>query len=117
MAPLRRGVHRPLEDEANRIIRESLQGVTRHSEKADILTPWKDIDRHRREVYVPSGTPDPALRQGIFHRRINTARPDLNSREGLARGRKNGIGGTLAQHVQEHGLDTFNGYGFRDPDS
>lgn len=108
MPPLRRGIHKPLEDEANRILRESLKGVTRHSEKADILTPWKDLDRHRREVYVPSGTPDPSQRQGIFHRRINTARPDLNSREGISRGgRRLGIGGSLAQHVQDNGLGLF----------
>jgi hypothetical protein len=108
MAPLRHGVHRQLEDEANRLIRESLKDVTRHSEKADILTPWKDIDRHRREVYVPSGVPDPAHRQGIFHRRANLQRPDLNSRDGLARGRRLGIGGSLSQHVESNGLGLFN---------
>lgn len=101
MAPLRFGVHRQLEDEANRLIKESLKGVTRHSEKADILTPWKDLDRHRREVYVPSGVPDASQRQGMFHRALNSARPDLNSRDGISRGRRLGMGGSLTQHVAD----------------
>lgn len=87
--PLRRGVHRPLEDAADALIKQSLAGVTKHSEKADILTPWKEQERKRREVLVPSGTPDPSNRQGIFHRAINTTAPHLNSREGTAtRGRR-----------------------------
>lgn len=103
MAPLRRGVHRPLEEEANRLIRESLKGVTKYSEKSDILTPWKEAERHRREVYPASGVPDAALRKGMFHRRANPARPELNSRDGLARSRGSGIGGSLATWVQETG--------------
>lgn len=98
MPPLRRGVHRPLEDEANRLIRESLQGVTKHSAKADILTPWKEADRHRREVYTSNGTPDPAIRKGMFHRVLNPAYPELNSRDGIARAR-HGMG-SLASHVE-----------------
>lgn len=82
--PLRRGVHRPLEDAADALIKESLAGVTKHSDKADILTPWKEAERRRREVMVPSGVPDAANRQGIFHRVINTGAPHLNSREGTA---------------------------------
>lgn len=82
--PLRRGLHKPLEDAADRMLKESLAGVTRHSDKADILTPWKLQERQRREVMVPSGTPDASLRQGIFTRAINTASPHLNSRLGTA---------------------------------
>lgn len=101
MPPIRRGIHLPLEEEANRLIRESLQGVTKHSAKSDILTPWKEADRHRREVYVASGTPEPAVRRGMFHRALNTANPELNSRDGIARSRHRL--GTLATHVQEYG--------------
>lgn len=64
------------------MIRESLKGVTKHSDKADILTPWKEVDRRRREVYTPAGTPDAASRQGLFHRSANSSRPQLNSRPG-----------------------------------
>lgn len=90
MSMVRRGVHRPLEDEANRLIRESLKGVTKHSEKSDILTPWKEAERYRREVYVVAGTPDQSVRKGMFHRAVNAARPDLNSRDGVARPRATG---------------------------
>jgi hypothetical protein len=41
-------------------------------------------ERTRREVYVPSGTPDSMLRQGIFDRVMNPTSPHLNSREGTA---------------------------------
>jgi hypothetical protein len=75
-------VHKPLEEEADRILAEQLKGQTKHSEKADILTPWKLKDRRSREVYVTSGTPDAALRVGIFHRELSL--PRLNSRLGHA---------------------------------
>lgn len=91
MTSVRRGVHRPLEEEANRIIRESLKGVTKHSEKSDILTPWKEAERYRREVYVASGSPDQATRKGMFHRAANAARPELNSRDGVSRQRPSGM--------------------------
>lgn len=89
--PLRRGVHAALEAEANRLIKESLAGVTRHSDKADILTPWKEQERYRREVYVSSGVPDSSTRQGMFHRSLNPSRPELNSRDGVARQRPEGM--------------------------
>lgn len=94
--PLRHGIHPFLEAEANRLIRESLSGVTKHSAKADILTPWKEQDRYRREVYVATGVPDAATRRGVFHRSINPARPELNSRDGVARPRQMG---SLLDHV------------------
>lgn len=84
MAIARRGVHLQLEAEANRLLRESLEGVTKHSEKADLLTPWKERERRRREVYTTSGTPDASIRRGIFHRALNPSRPHLNSRDGIA---------------------------------
>lgn len=85
MGIIRYGVHRTLEDEANRLIRESLAGVTSQSAKSDILTPWKEQDRLSREVYNGTGFPDPAIRQGMFHRAYNSAYPHLNSRDGIAR--------------------------------
>jgi hypothetical protein len=111
MGMVRMGVHRPLEDEADRIIRESLVGVTKHSDKADILTPWKEQSRYSREVYVASGVPDPSVRRGIFGRVANPARPELNSRDGVARQRPEGMSRTgfasgLADFVAgEHGSD------------
>lgn len=104
MAPMRRGIHLPLEMEANRLIRESLHGVTKHSEKADILTPWKESERHRREVYVASGVPDESTRKGMFHRATNPSRPELNSRDGIARARTEGRSlGSLGSFIAEHG--------------
>ena len=85
MARMRYGVYRTLEDQADAIIKESLKGVTSHREKSDILTPWKNADRHRREVYTSLGVPDESIRKGMFGRAANRARPDLNSRDGLAR--------------------------------
>lgn len=99
--PLRRGAHRLLEEEANRLIRESLRGVTKHSEKSDILTPWKEGERRRREVYVASGAPEAHMRRGMFHRVANATRPDLNSREGIAPPRR-GIS-SLRNFVDGHG--------------
>jgi hypothetical protein len=106
MALVRRGVHRPLEDEANRLIRESLRGVTKHSEKSDILTPWKEAERYRREVYVADGSPDQATRRGMFHRVANMTRPELNSRDGISRARSGGVTGSLAAFVDEHSADS-----------
>lgn len=102
MAAQRFGVHRLLEDEANRLIRESLKGVTKHSDKADILTPWKQQERLRREVYVKDGVPEAATRRGMFHRRLNPSRPELNSREGIARARSDSFG-SLSSFVEENG--------------
>jgi hypothetical protein len=104
MPTMRHGIHRPLEDEANRILRESLRGVTKHSEKSDVLTPWKDAERHRREVYPSSGVADPAIRRGMFNRASNPARPELNSRDGIARARQ-GITASLQAFVDEHGIE------------
>ena len=76
--PLRRGPHAALEEAANALIKESLVGVTKHSAKSDILTPWKEAERYRREVYVASGVPDASTRRGIFHRVTNPTKPELN---------------------------------------
>lgn len=104
MTSPRNGVHPQLEEQANRMIRESLKGVTKHSEKSDILTPWKEQDRKNREVYVESGTPDPTSRRGMFHRAWNSRDDHLNSREGMSRGggRTASPGGTLSSFVEDH---------------
>jgi len=78
------GIHPELEAEADRIIRESLRGVTARSEKSDILTPWKEQDRRSREVYNTNGVAEATTRQGMFHRSWNPARPELNSVDGSA---------------------------------
>ena len=96
------GVHRVLEDEANRLLKESLRGVTRYRDKSDILTPWKEKNRAKREILTSTGVPEPTIRQGMFNRRHNPARPDLNSRDGLAQSRNRGMG-TLQTFVQEYG--------------
>jgi hypothetical protein len=81
---VRQGVHKELEDAANEMLRVSMSGITKHSDKADILTPWKEQSRRSREVYVPSGSPDSSLRRGSFHRDWNSQAPHLNSVEGFA---------------------------------
>lgn len=103
MASVRRGVHRPLEDAATQMIREALKGVTSHKAKSDVLTPWKEASRKRREVYVASGSPDPSTRRGMFNRVANTRKPELNSREGVARPRHN-FSKSLSDHVGEYGI-------------
>lgn len=86
--PLRTGVHEPIEAAANEILRAKLSSITKHSEKSDILTPWKEQSRKSREVYVPSGTPDAAVRRGNFHRRWNSGSDHLNSVDGVPSLRK-----------------------------
>jgi hypothetical protein len=98
--PLRRGVHAALEQEADRIIRESLQGVYRHADKSDILTAWKIKERSRHEMFVPTGTPEPSVRQGIFHRALNPEMPHLNSQDRSGR-RSRRIPTSMSDFVQE----------------
>lgn len=85
MSRQRFGVHKALEEEADRLIKIDMSGSRKLSDKADILTPAKEDLRRRREIFVPSGTPDPALRQGMYHRALNRANADLNSRDGISR--------------------------------
>lgn len=84
---VRYGIHPLLEAEANAIIFGSLKGVTSQSAKSDILTPWKEADRRAREVLSSSGSVDPALRRGMYHRARNAFHPHLNGRDGVARPR------------------------------
>jgi hypothetical protein len=82
MSRLRYGVFLELEEEANRLITESLAGVTSRAAKSDILTAWKEEDRRGREVYTSTGFADPAVRRGMFGRAWNPRHPHLNSRDG-----------------------------------
>lgn len=80
---LRTGVHKALEDAANELLRQSLSGVTRHSDKSDILTPWKEQARRGREVYTTDGVPDGSIRRGTFNRALNPSASHLNSVEAM----------------------------------
>jgi hypothetical protein len=81
---VRHGVHPLLEQAANELIFGSLKGVTSQSAKSDILTPWKEADRRAREVLSSSGSVDPAVRRGMYHRAANALQPHLNGRDGVA---------------------------------
>ena len=103
MSRMRYGVNRQLEAQADEMLRRSLGNITAHAEKKDILTPWKQQDRVSREVYVASGTPDPAVRKGIFGRAYNPVQRHLNSREGIAPPMRNVNAldmDTLVSHVE-----------------
>lgn len=97
---VRYGVHPTLEAEANRLIKESMAGVTSQSAKSDILTPWKEKDRRDREVYVESGTPESQTRRGMYHRAWNPSSPHLNSRDGISPSRRTA---SLQSHVERYG--------------
>lgn len=103
MGIIRHGVHKPLEEAANEILRASLAGITKYSEKSDILTPWKEQDRRNREVYTEAGAPDAAMRKGMFHRVHNPERPDLNSRDGVISRAGRGRTSSMQAHVAEYG--------------
>lgn len=85
---IRCGVHVPLEQAADEMLRQSLLGVRSREEKSDILTPWKEHHRRSIEVYSNSGFPDESIRQGMFKRERNRTRPELNSCDGVVRARR-----------------------------
>lgn len=68
---VRHGRHAPLEDAADALLFGHLAKITRSADKADVLTPWKERDRLKREMHVSTGVPDASLRSGIFGRVIN----------------------------------------------
>lgn len=84
MGEIRYGVHLPLEKAADELIFGSLRGITSQTAKKDILTPWKEMDRRSKEVMAHSGTIDPSIRRGMYHREVNRTKPYLNSRDGAA---------------------------------
>ena len=106
MSNPRFGIHPLLEAEANRLIKESMAGVTSQAAKSDILTPWKEKDRRDREVYAESGAPDAAVRKGMYHRAYNPVASHLNSRDGVVRGRRTFT--ALHTFVREQGAITDN---------
>lgn len=81
MSRMKFGVHLPLEEMATALLRDSMKDVKSHSAKRDILTPWKEQDRRRREVYPSSGVADASLRRGVYGRAINKSKPYLNARD------------------------------------
>ncbi|MFE0490155.1 DUF7236 family protein [Streptomyces griseoaurantiacus] len=82
---VRHGVDPELEAEADAILRQSFLDDPDPVEKRKILTPYMLQNRLKREVFVPGGTPDGAVRKGSFHRAINRQYPHLNAVEGAAR--------------------------------
>jgi hypothetical protein len=86
----RYGRHSAVEDVADEMIRRSLLGVTRYCDKDDILTPWKENMRARREILNSTGVADPAVRRGMYHRASNPLKKELNSRLGIAQARSSG---------------------------
>lgn len=85
---VRYGVHGPLEQAADELLRLSLLDVKSRKDKSDILTPWKESNRRSVEVYSSSGFPDASIRQGMFKRERNRTRPHLNSCEGVVNARR-----------------------------
>lgn len=78
---VRYGTCAQLEEHATALLLASIEGATR-AEKSDIITPWKENNLKRREIFTTFGVPDPAVRKGQFSKSYNPAKPDLNSREG-----------------------------------
>lgn len=79
MARMRYGVAKSLEEEADRLLRESLVGVKSHTAKRDILTASKLKNRMRREVYSKLPV-DGAYRRGTFTK-VASPYSHLNSTE------------------------------------
>lgn len=82
---VRYGTSLALEEEADAILFAHLKLITSREAKSDILTPWKEKNRIGHEVYTAAGYPDSSIRQGMFGRVLNRAKPYLNSRDGIAR--------------------------------
>lgn len=100
---VRYGTNLVLEEEANEIIFGHLRGISSREEKSDILTPWKEKNRLSKEVYNVTGFPQPSIRNGMFHRTLNRARPWLNSRDGIAQ--------TASRQDHSIAMKHFNGTG------
>jgi hypothetical protein len=105
---LRSGRHDDLESLADELIRRSLTGVTKYSDKSDILTPWKLTMRQRREVLTSSGFPDASIRRGMYKRAANTVKLELNSRDGIARARTRGVNHYTAQQEYSGSSQGYN---------
>lgn len=100
---IRYGTNLVLEEEADAIIFGHLRGISSREEKSDVLTPWKLKNRLAKEVYNVTGIPQPSIRNGMFHRALNRARPWLNSRDGIAQ--------TASRQDHSIAMKHFNGAG------
>lgn len=79
---VRHGTNHLLEEKATALILASLDGVTNREHKADIMTPWKERDRKRKEILTTSGAQvDPSVRRGQYSKAYNPDKPQLNSRD------------------------------------
>ena len=68
---VRNGVDWEKEAAADWILARGRDGVTKHSEKKNYLSPSQLERRKEKEVLLPSGTPDRDLRPGLFKRAYN----------------------------------------------
>lgn len=101
------GVHPILEAEADKLIKRSMVGQTRPSEKSDVLTPWKADHRRKYEVYPNTGVADPSIRQGMFERAANGVSTHLNSIDGAAPSLGRGVVHAQGQPDRTFGLAAF----------
>lgn len=100
---VRYGTNLVLEEEADAIIFGHLREISSREEKSDVLTPWKLKNRLSKEVYNVTGFPQPSIRNGMFHRTLNRAKPWLNSRDGIAQ--------TASRQDHSIAMKHFNGTG------
>lgn len=107
MARMHYGVHALLEAEADALIKLSMRGQTKPSEKSDVLTPWKQDHRRKHEVYPNSGVADPSIRRGMFDRAANDVSTHLNSIDGHAPTLGGGVVHAQGQPDRTFGLAAF----------
>lgn len=107
MARMHHGVHHILEAEADALIKLSMKGQTRPSEKSDVLTPWKADHRRKYEIYPNTGIADPSVRQGMFNRAANDVSTHLNSIDGAAPSLGRGVVHPQGQPDRTFGLAAF----------
>jgi hypothetical protein len=65
------GKNESIEDEANRLLARSREGITALSEKRDFLSPDQLALRSAREVGNRNGFADESLKVGMFRRAFN----------------------------------------------
>lgn len=84
--PVHEGVHQEWEELATLILIDSSgrDDDMLWGRAIGVLSEWSWKDRLMREVYVPSGTPSPETRNGMFHRKLNPTNFWMNSRDGIA---------------------------------
>lgn len=65
------GIDWEIEEQANEILARGRDGVTKHSQKKDYLSPSQLLRRRQREVQTEQGYPEKSLYQGMFRRAYN----------------------------------------------